>query len=73
MDIGSLKKVLKTVGHFSCDIKYDFNAGYESIILETAGCRDNQRVFTDPKMFLYSILTKSQKSFNFSIRTVIFY
>jgi len=45
MDTGSLIKVFKTVGYFSCDIKYDFNAGYKSIILETAGCKDNQRAF----------------------------
>ena len=67
MDIRSLKKVLKTAGQIFCDIKYDFNAGYKSIILETVGCWDNQRVFRDPKIFLYSIITKSQKSFNFKL------
>jgi len=67
MDIGLLKKVLKTVGHFSCDIKYDFNEEYKSIILETAVYRDNQRVFTDLKNIFVLNTKKSQKSFNFSI------
>lgn len=74
MDIGSLRKNLKTVGHnvISCDINNYFNTGYKSIILEIAVCMDNQRVFTDPKIFLYSILpiTKSQKLLHFSIQIV---